>query len=156
MPKTGVFTLVGPNEGRTMVILEKYPFTNGVFKTPAVYAPLMARMLVPYYSCVLSYEGDDNVPSVEDETVGDDASLAVSSTRGQTVGQVMESKAMQDMLAAAKRLEDLERETAEAKAAEQDRLDAAQKAEAEAKILAEAIALAAAGAKEPPKDEDDE
>lgn len=99
----GVFTLGGPHAGKSMVILEKYPFTDGVFKTPAQFAPLMRRMLVEYYGCTLTYEGDDSAEQVEDDGEG---SLAVNSTRGRTEGQRMMDQDLNAKFLAAKKIED--------------------------------------------------
>ncbi len=129
MPKTGVFTIKGPYEGKTMVVLERYPFTNGVFKTPAHYAPLMARILCEYHGCELTYEGGD-----EDEALKEsdgDGSLAVSSTKGGlTVGQAMEEKAMSEKLAIAKADQVKEAAMVEQRANERAALDAATPAKA--------------------------
>lgn len=124
MPKQGVFKLQGPHEGKTMVILDKYPFVDGVFKTQPHNALLMSAILCGSYGCSLSYEGSDQVEESRD---GDEeGSLSIKSTRGLTEGDKMANQDMYAKIEHAKRQEEAEAQLAEQRAAERAILDAKQ------------------------------
>ncbi len=143
MPKQGVFTLQGPLKGKTMAILDKYPFKDGVFKTQPHNAILMAAILCGSYGCALTYEGSDEVVEAED---GDgEGSLSINSTRGLTEGDKMANSDLYAKIEHAKRQEAAEAELAEQRAAERAALDAKQ-APAAVEVKAEAKAPAAPAA----------
>ncbi len=91
----------------------------------------MKAMLCGYYSCELTYEG-------EDETAGQnpddgEGSLAVGSTRGLTEGQKMLDQDLTAKLLAAKKIEDDEALLADQRELEREVLDRNQAALAAAK-----------------------
>lgn len=106
-----------------MVILDKYPFENGVFKTLPHFAVLMAPILCGSYAAKLTYEGTDEAPTSDDL---DDASLSIESTRGRTEGEKMADSDLAAKLEHARRQEAAEAALSEQRATERALLDAAQ------------------------------
>lgn len=101
--KKGIFTLTGPLEGKTMVILEKYSFVDGKMEVSQTDALLMRTILCNHYACDLNF-----VEVKSEEVAGSEAegSLAVASTKhGQTEGDKHNEQALNSALANAERVQ---------------------------------------------------
>jgi hypothetical protein len=78
------FILPPVHEGKTMVLLDKYPFKDGVFTTNNASAMLMKTILCRDYECTL--ELDVVAEEGSNESTNAEGSLAVQSTKlGQAV-----------------------------------------------------------------------
>lgn len=106
-----------------MVILDKYPFEKGVFKTLPHYALLMSPILCGCYAAKLEYVGTDEVESTGD---ADDGSLSIDATRGRTEGEKMADSDMYAKIEHARRQEEAEKALTEKRAEERALLDAQQ------------------------------
>jgi pyruvate/2-oxoglutarate dehydrogenase complex dihydrolipoamide acyltransferase (E2) component len=80
MALKGVFTLTGANEGKNIVLLERYKFVKGVMETSANDAPLIERLLCRFYGCTLEMVGVEEVE--QDPSLGEGGSLLSSETKG--------------------------------------------------------------------------
>lgn len=94
--KTGVFTLGGPLEGKTMVILDKYSFVEGKMHVSAIDAALMKRILCEHYGCTLTHIDAETGEETDSPEL---SSLAVGVTRGATEGAKMTAQATNVALA---------------------------------------------------------
>ena len=85
------FTLPEVHAGKTMVLLDKYPFTDGVFVTNNAAALKMKAILCRDYECTLELDPE----TAQSPVSSDDSSLSVESTKlgVQSVAKVEEPKA---------------------------------------------------------------
>lgn len=102
--KTGVFTLQGPLEGKTLVILDKYSFVDGKMHVSETDAILMRQILCNHYGCDLAFE---QVEAQESQTDVGEGSLAVESTKlGKTIGDLVTEQTLKSNLANAQAVQD--------------------------------------------------
>lgn len=72
------FTLTGPYEGQTMVLNDRYGFTDGVMECDDATAALVSPILCNYYACKAEKLVDPEVPELSDD---EKASLKKSATK---------------------------------------------------------------------------
>lgn len=106
--KIGIFTLQGPLEGKTMVILDKYSFVDGRMRVGQVDALLMRGILCNHYGCDLTFEDQSTGQTVP---AGEDGSLAIQLTKpGMTEGEKVNAQATASALDNAQRVASSEAE----------------------------------------------
>lgn len=82
------FTLHGPNAGKTMTILDKYHFVDGVYQATNADALKQKTILCEFYSCSLELD-----PEVQVTEQGDpDTSLSASVTKAGGLDEAAKAK----------------------------------------------------------------